>query len=244
MNIPKIESSKDYKRFQLLNVNRETTNPHVNKFIDDPTFPKKFPYSPIVVDHKYNIIDGQHRFLAAKHLNIPVYFIIDDEAVLNDIALRNTQVKKWSKIDFFEFYAKQGNKNYILIIDTMRKHSIVYSSITPILYKIIGDTHKSFIQEGRLSLDSEQQFLFENFCSRVFPVYNRLKAMRADKSYKIMGSKQYLAALSNLYLNESNLFEKFLSRSPIVPADLFVYVGCVEDAVKQIGKICRWSSRG
>lgn len=241
MNIPKIQSTTDYSKFQIFDENRLTTEPHIQKFVDDPSFPKKFPFSPIVVDKEYNIIDGQHRFQAAKKMNIPIYFIVDDTACLKDISTRNSQVKKWSGRDFVAFYAKIGKKPYILIKELMEKYGVRLSQLRSSIGKIVGQSHmRECFMNGNLDFDLNDQFNLENYFSKVLTVYNRLRLQRPDKAHMVFISDSYMGALADLYINESNLLDRYLNKAPVAPYELFVYVGNEEDAKKQIGKIARW----
>lgn len=104
----KLETTKDYSLFKRAK----------NRRVDPKDVEKKRKsieeiglQSPIIVNRKYQIVDGQHRFEALKELNKPIDFLIsynwhqdDDTATIN-----NTQ-RSWSVMDWAEFRASQGNK--------------------------------------------------------------------------------------------------------------------------------------
>lgn len=60
------------------------------------------------------ILDGQHRFEAAKQLGIPIKYVIEQQRDL-DIAEINAPQEKWSISDYITAYVSQGNKHYAYI---------------------------------------------------------------------------------------------------------------------------------
>lgn len=104
----KLETTKDYSVFKR-SKNRSINPKDVEK--KRKSIQEIGLQSPIIVNKKYQIVDGQHRFEALVQLNKPVDFLIsynwkqdEDTATIN-----NTQ-KSWSVMDWAEFRASQGNK--------------------------------------------------------------------------------------------------------------------------------------
>ncbi len=79
--------SKDYSAFKTFiysghfNVSEEHLD-HLVKSIQEKNFLKDFP---IIVNSKLEILDGNHRYYAAKRLNIPFYYWIISDAELERI---------------------------------------------------------------------------------------------------------------------------------------------------------------
>lgn len=63
--------TSDYFRFKILDGNRDVLKSHVNKIKESM---KKFGWigPGIIVNEKFEIIDGQTRFYAAKELGLPM----------------------------------------------------------------------------------------------------------------------------------------------------------------------------
>ena len=127
-----VHSTDDYDKFQTYSCNRITSPDHVNKLYSDPSFPEKFPSSPIVVNSKFYVIDGQHRLKAAQKLGIPVYYLIDKNADEKDIKMRNQQMKNWSITDIIHYYASD-NDNYKFLEQLKEKYEINYSFILSVV---------------------------------------------------------------------------------------------------------------
>jgi hypothetical protein len=68
--------------------------------------------SPIIVNENMEIIDGQHRFWAAKELGLEVYYIVVRGCGLEETRILNQVSKKWDADDFLNAYCELGNENY------------------------------------------------------------------------------------------------------------------------------------
>jgi hypothetical protein len=73
-----IQQTRDYSLFTLLHGNRKLQKNHVNKITMSIDQKNLMDVSPIVVNEKYEIIDGQHRFMACHNLGIPVTYIMKE----------------------------------------------------------------------------------------------------------------------------------------------------------------------
>lgn len=72
---------------------------------------KEYLICPIIVNEKMEIIDGQHRVEAAKHLNLPVYYIITDGG-LRQVQMLNANSKNWTIEDYINSYCDTGSESY------------------------------------------------------------------------------------------------------------------------------------
>ncbi len=80
--------------------------------------------NPIVVNGKYEVIDGQHRLYIAKENKLPIYYIIDQQADLKDTIRRNNNVWKWKTEDYIESFIERGNKDYQILKDFSIKYGL------------------------------------------------------------------------------------------------------------------------
>lgn len=72
--VNQVNQTNDYNLFKSLKGNRNVNKLHVQRLKE--SFKGDYLMSPIIVNQNYEIIDGQHRFNAAKDLSLPVNFII------------------------------------------------------------------------------------------------------------------------------------------------------------------------
>lgn len=60
----------------------------------------------------YQILDGNHRFEAAKKLGLPVKYVVDHSFTLNDVVESNKNVAPWKSSDYMHHFAESGSPEY------------------------------------------------------------------------------------------------------------------------------------
>lgn len=148
----KVYETNEYDKFRKLVGNRDVTAARVSKIIESV---RNVGYitSPITVNEKLEVIDGQARVEAFKTLGIPVQYVIHKGASIRECMQMNIKQTNWSLADFVESYAAQGDKNYQRLVDIKKTYPYYsYSEIISIGY---GWTHtgggaSSIIKNGAL----------------------------------------------------------------------------------------------
>jgi hypothetical protein len=109
----------EFEAFNLVESNREIRETHVKSLIKSIQKQNLLEAKPIIVDEKFNVLDGQHRLEACKRLNEPVYWVRLDKDVNTGEALigLNSNQKTWTLGDYVHYYAKEGNKEYHKILE-------------------------------------------------------------------------------------------------------------------------------
>jgi hypothetical protein len=97
-----IYKTKDYSKFIIdSDYNRVVNDKHVKKVKESiKTFGDYGHCYPIVVDDKFKIIDGQHRFQARTALGLVIYYIQDIELDSTKLGGINDAIAKWKSDDF------------------------------------------------------------------------------------------------------------------------------------------------
>lgn len=103
--------TRDYNQFKVMGDNRDINTLHVKRLVE--SFKQKYLVSPIVVNERFEVIDGQHRLLACKETGLPVYFIIMKGYGIDEVQVYNTNQKNWSKMDYLKMYCEKGVKPYL-----------------------------------------------------------------------------------------------------------------------------------
>jgi|TARA_R100000008_G_C3535511_1_gene141754 hypothetical protein len=106
--------TKNYTMFNLVPGNRSISESHVEHLIEKIKGGENFlVYSPIMVDEKMRVLDGQHRLLAAKAAGVHIWYnIVKGKINLDTIARINENQRKWSPNNFVHMYASMGNAHY------------------------------------------------------------------------------------------------------------------------------------
>ena len=121
-----ITSTMNYGLFNLVDSNRKLKSGNVQKLMNSFKLTQGMSRTkPIIVDKKFNVIDGQHRLEACKRMGIPVHYVVTDEKITN-IPLYNSYQEKWNLDDYTNFWAKNGNQNYINLLKI--KESVGFSA--------------------------------------------------------------------------------------------------------------------
>jgi ParB-like nuclease domain len=97
-----IYKTKDYSKFSIDDAYNRDVNENIVKKIKASIKDcgDKGHVFPIVVDDKFRIIDGQHRFKARKELGLSIYYIQDIELDSQSLGIINDAVGKWKSTDF------------------------------------------------------------------------------------------------------------------------------------------------
>ena len=148
---------------KLNKINRPISEGHIKilkKSMSDYGFWKG---KPIQINKHMEILDGHHRYLAAKELNIPYYFVIEDFEKENIEMMKklNTSTKALNGYDYCEMYAKNGNKNYINFLSYLNKHPTNYYSHLLIIFSKNADRKRKTISEGKLIFEENNELYFD-----------------------------------------------------------------------------------
>lgn len=154
--------SKNYEKFKQM-TNRTVSQSHIAKIARNM---KNTGWlgAPIVVNDKFQIVDGQHRYYAAIMANIPVRYIFDRKDYTPEmIAEMNSIQKKWSNIDYLTMQCNSGNENYIrykalydeFVPKRYVKNNVILSAISR---NLTTGVSQNCLRNGTLQL-SEEHFL-------------------------------------------------------------------------------------
>jgi hypothetical protein len=156
----KIITTKKYELFKFLPETNNINYQNVKRLI---TSMKKHGFvfgRPIVVNEKMEIIDGQHRLLAARELELEVSYTIEED--FNYISA-NVAQRTLSIGDFIKYHAKTGKKEYAKYLSVCEKYKLPFTSSYNFLGKRIYST--SQMKEGVfefIGLDNDE---LDNFIS-------------------------------------------------------------------------------
>lgn len=185
-----VYSTSNYELFKTLAGNRAVSRVHIQRL--KQSFKEAYLSSVMIVNEDFEIIDGQHRYEAAKSLGLPVNFIICKGYSLKEVQLLNTSAKNWTKTDYLQAYCDLGNEAYIEFRNFMHEYpdfgiaaaeSILTNKLTLSVNRaskeLVSDTNKSgkysvkYFQNGELEIpDIEQSRINAEKIMRIKPHYD------------------------------------------------------------------------
>lgn len=111
----KLFSTRNYNDFIISPHNRAIDPNHVEYLYDRIRQKNLLLGYPMIVSSNMTVIDGQHRLKAAEALGVPIYYVVADEATLDDIALTNAATKKWTNEDYLHKWIAAGKSDYAIL---------------------------------------------------------------------------------------------------------------------------------
>ena len=111
-----------YDRYKFNSLQRTIKEWHVRDLMEKMKLHGFLTNKAISVNEKNEIIDGHHRYLAARNLKIPMLVQVCKGMTEDDILEANQDQLNWDKHDFTNTYAKKGNPNYVALKDFMEKY--------------------------------------------------------------------------------------------------------------------------
>jgi len=118
-----ILETNDYTSFRKFKGNRPLDSHNLKTLIGAMTVENLLPQVPILVNSKMEIIDGQHRFEAAKSLSLPISYIVKEDANYQDIISLNQHKRNWKGEDYLRLYGEGLGKEAYLMLESFMKEN-------------------------------------------------------------------------------------------------------------------------
>ena len=201
--VAQVVQTKDYQQFNKAAGNRDVIQMHVQRL--KTSMEKEYLMSPIIVNEKMEIIDGQHRFEAARQLELPIRFIKVRGYALSQMQQMNAMSRKWSIIDHIKAYADLGNSNYAAMLDFINKNKGARpTALLRISLSIGGIRLQNRVKNGGLVFGAEQI----EFAQKTADTLKRI-SQYYDKAYH----RCFIAAIKKL-MKKADIFdmEVFIDR--------------------------------
>ena len=222
MNQSNLQTSKNYDQFSFLIANRSTSRSHINnlkKAIAD--HPEILEVQPILVNDKYQIIDGQHRFQAAIELDMPIVYTVVPGIGIEVARAMNVLQRKWEPADFAKSYAIDGNEHYKTYLKFREEYEELPHGII-LLYLAGRQFHgiNANFKKGYFEVDDEDAA--HDYLSKLLviqdmvqipitkPFAAALLRMFKNSEFDFGLFKDKLAKVGNLVLRRSTTVEDYL----------------------------------
>jgi hypothetical protein len=143
----KIQFTTQYGKFSFIGGNRQVNKANLNSL--RKSMEEEMLMSPIIVNEKYEIIDGQHRFLVRKEMGKEIPFIIMQGYGLKQVHTLNSVSKIWNNSEYLDGYADLGNENYIRFRDFKNHYRLNFMPAFSILHSAVRSGNQSEMSKFR-----------------------------------------------------------------------------------------------
>ena len=156
---PAIQVTKDYSMFCRMEGNRQVTAKRAKDIRKSIESIGLVP-SPIVVNERYEVIDGQGRLDAIQQLGLPVFYVVVPGLGLQDCVSMNVNSTPWKLIDYIMSYAETGNENYKRLLRLIESYDLPLSVAVCAATGVMSTSSPS-IKTGSLELSADRYYAID-----------------------------------------------------------------------------------
>jgi len=189
------------------------------------------------------ILDGNNRFNALKELELPISFYLVEDGNNNDMITLNLISKNWNKVDFAKFWAKQGKRDYIVLLSYLDIYEgIGLESMVAILTGKTSRANTSIamnsketnfretmgmLQKGTLALGDLE------FANKILSFIKEIKDV--DSKAKVWNKRHFISAIIKLHEHKDFNPNKMLTQYQQYHGKVYVcskvteYISVMED---------------
>ena len=233
-SVEKVFQTSDYAKFKTLKGNRPLKKTHL-MFLKESISKHGDLGVPIIVNEKYEIIDGGHRVEVLKELKLPVLFISRPGFGIKEVHVLNSNRMNWSLTNFMHCYADLGMEHYV-------KYRTFYNK-----YKFAQTTTLMIIQGATIqhAYGTEPfrhgEFVFGN----IQAAENRAeKILMAKNIYYGYKKRYFVNAMIRLFNFEEYNHSEFLSKLKQNAEKLLIEPNSVNGYLRIFEDIYNFNRRG
>ena len=149
-------TTKEYKSLKIRQDNRKTSDGQIRQLME--SIEKHGFITPIIVNSKMEIIDGQNRVKAAQNLGVPIEYKVHDGNGKMAELLADLQISsKWKAKDYLRYYIRHNRKDYKEFKKFITEYEISISVGVMLFFSTdVGGTANNKFKKGLLIVDDEK----------------------------------------------------------------------------------------
>lgn len=202
-----VHTTTDYFLFKPIEGNRNKNLLHINRL--KKSMAETYLFTVIIVNEKYEIIDGQHRFDVIQELKLPLNYIICNGYGLNEVHILNQNSKTWTSDDYLDGYCKLGYKDYL----KYKEFKELYG---------IGHYECMWLLNGSQLSNPTQVFFTGDFKIKNYNEACKIieKIMLVEPYYEEWKRRSFILAMLQLFKNPNFELTEFLQKLKLQPTAL------------------------
>lgn len=193
--------TENYDMFKKIGGNRKINKANYAKIVK--SMKEEQLIIPIVVNERYEIIDGQHRYTACKDLGKPIYFYMVRGYGLEQVKRANIASSNWKKENYLDMFVAEGNKTYKEFEEIKERYDLNISNLLKI-FAIVQEKQSARVgyefENGTFTLDGKMEVL------------RFLTALEDFNFFKFYKSNNFLIAFTRLYFKSEYDHDKMKTK--------------------------------
>lgn len=155
----KIRVTDEYDKFKKMLGNRDVKG--VSKIVESVQAVGQIP-APIVVNEKYEVIDGQNRLEAFKQMDRPIYYITIPGLGIDACRRLNIGQTNWGLEDWVASYAAEGNASYQRLASLINEYKKpfhiegIIALANPLSIVDSGARARDWVKPGKYQLSNQE----------------------------------------------------------------------------------------
>jgi hypothetical protein len=175
---------------------------------------ERYLFTIIIVNEKYEIIDGQHRFDVIQELGLPLHYFVCKGYGLDEVHILNQNSKTWNADDYLAGYCGLGYKAYIDYAKFKEKYKLGHNECMSMLNGTQSKTSIEVFYKGDFKIKSLKEA--ENTIEKI---------MMIEPYYKGVRRRAFIFTMIALFKNPAFNFSDFLQKLKLQPTALKDCVG-------------------
>jgi hypothetical protein len=212
MALRQVHTTTDYGRFTSIDGNRNLNLLHLQRL--KKSIQENYLFTIILVNEKFQIIDGQHRYEVIREFGLPLHYIICDGYGLPEVHILNATSKTWNADDYLDGYIKLGRTDYIKYKQFKDKYEFSHNCCMAILSNTQSAPSGTRIQnfyDGKFEISNYKKAVefAEAICllQPLYPGYNRNHFILAMLQLMKKPQFEFAEFIGKLRLQPSTLFD-------------------------------------
>lgn len=202
-----VHTTTDYHLFKPIEGNRNKNLLHINRL--KKSISENYLFTVIIVNDKYEIIDGQHRFDVIKELNLPLNYIVCEGYGLNEVHILNQNSKTWNADDYLTGYCNLMYEDYIKYEEFKTTYELGHNETMSLLSGSPCKTNIDIFYKGEFKIKDIKKA--KDAIEKILMI---------SPYYKNVKRRAFIYAMMNLFRNKNFEFTEFLQKLKLQPTAL------------------------
>jgi hypothetical protein len=223
-----VQETTDYDKFRFINSNREQSRGHIEAVKQAfEEYGNLTKVQPILVNDRYEIVDGQHRYTAAKELGQPIHYTVVPGLGVQEARAMNILHRQWTAEDFAHSYAATGNPHYVKYLQLKEEFSFGHAVM--VIYIEGQDRGRGALKRFR-----EGNFTIEDLNASMI----RLAQLEEVGEYtKLARNRAFAMAYLRIIQNPEYNHSHFIKKLELHGDAILKSYGTAEDNLRQIEEV-------